>query len=312
MSDFTRIRLRRANSSSWLEVDPVLALGEAGYETDTNKLKIGDGSLIWSELDYLRVDPSSISFPLIQLAIYDGMDQRMGINLSENEQFNIVGSGGTNIVYDDYTKTLTINSLDNEAASLTRDNIVDILGYIPQKSGNFSLADHNHSISNISGLQSILDNKQGSGNYALSGHSHLLLVGDGGDNTIQYNIGDNLKMIGSGYTSILFDDYTNTITIYSSGNSGVTSLNNRIGGVTLNFADITDAIGYVPQPVGSYSLSNHNHYASGLLGLENIFEQKTISSGSASGIAGQICWDVSYIYLCVSGNSWHRIPHSGW
>lgn len=312
MSDFTRIRLRRASASGWMETNPVLALGEAGYETDTKKLKIGDGSGIWSELDYLKIDQDSISFPLIELGIYDGSDQRIGINLSQNEPLNIVGSGGTNILYNDYTNTLTINSLDNEAASLTRDNIVDALGYVPQKSGNFSLVEHNHSISNISGLQGILDNKQTSGNYALSGHSHVLSVGDGADNTISYNIGDNLTIIGSGYTSVLFNDYTNTITIYSSGNSGVTSLNNRVGGITLNFADITDAIGYIPQPVGSYSLSNHTHYVSGLLGLENIFQQKTIASGNASGIAGQIYWDQSYLYLCVSGNSWHRISHSSW
>jgi hypothetical protein len=312
MSDFTRIRLRRANSSDWIDADPLLALGEAGYETDTKKLKIGDGSSVWSELDYLKVDQSSISFPIIQLAIYDGMDQRIGVDLSQNESLNIIGSGGTNIVYNDYTKTLTIHSLDNEAAALTRDNIVDILGYIPQRSGNYSLVNHNHIISNISGLQNILDNKQASGNYALSGHSHELFIGDGGDNIISYNIGDSLKIVGSGYTSILFDDYTNAITIYSSGNSGVTSLNNRVGAINLNFSDITDAIGYVPQPVGSYSLSNHNHYASGLLELENIFEHKTITSGNASGIAGQICWDSSYLYLCISTDSWHRIPHSSW
>jgi hypothetical protein len=312
MSDFTRIRLRRASSSGWLEVDPVLALGEAGYETDTNKLKIGDGSGIWSELDYLRVDPSSISFPSINLGIYDGIEQRIEINLSQNEPFNIVGSGGTDVIYDGYTNTLTIGSLGSGGALLSRDDVVNALGYIPQRTGNFSLVDHSHIISSISGLQTILDSKQSSGNYALSGHSHSLSIGDGGDNTISYNIGDNLKIIGSGYTSILFDDYTNTVTIYSSGNSGVTSLNNRAGNLILNFADITDAIGYVPQPVGSYSLSTHNHYASGLLGLENIFQQKTIVSASASGIAGQICWDLSYLYLCVSGNSWHRIPHSGW
>jgi hypothetical protein len=137
-------------------------------------------------------------------------------------------------------------------------------------------------------------------------------IGNGTYNTISYSVGETLNVIGSGYTSVLFDEYTNSITIYSTGNSGVISLNNRAGDVILNFTDITNAIGYVPQPVGSYSLSSHNHYASGLLQLENIFEQKTIGSAGASGVAGQICWDPAYLYLCISTNSWHRIPHSGW
>jgi hypothetical protein len=312
MSDFTRIRLRRASSSGWLEADPLLALGEAGYETDTKKLKIGDGSGIWSALDYVKVDQSSIEFPDIQLGIYDGQDQRIGINLSNNEPLNIIGSGGTSILYNDYTKTLTVNSLSNGAAALTKNNILDALGYTPQISGSYSLSTHGHVVANISGLQDILDSKQTTGNYALSGHNHELSIGDGIYNTISYNIEDRLNIIGSGYTSVLFDNYTNSIIVYSSGNSGVVSLNNRVGNLTLNYADITGAIGYVPQPVGSYSLSSHNHYASGLLDLQNIFEQKTILSGNASGVTGQICWDSSYLYLCISTNLWHRIPHSSW
>ena len=38
------IRLKRGTSSSWARVNPVLLEGEPGFEKDTNKLKIGDGS----------------------------------------------------------------------------------------------------------------------------------------------------------------------------------------------------------------------------------------------------------------------------
>jgi hypothetical protein len=46
------IQARRGTAVNWTTVDPILELGEAGYETDTNKLKYGDGSTIWSLLDY--------------------------------------------------------------------------------------------------------------------------------------------------------------------------------------------------------------------------------------------------------------------
>lgn len=49
----TQIQLRRGTASAWTTADPVLALGEAGVETDTGKFKIGDGTSLWSELDYI-------------------------------------------------------------------------------------------------------------------------------------------------------------------------------------------------------------------------------------------------------------------
>lgn len=47
-----RIQLRRDESLKWLSVNPVLANGEPGYESDTGKFKIGDGHSRWSSLEY--------------------------------------------------------------------------------------------------------------------------------------------------------------------------------------------------------------------------------------------------------------------
>lgn len=47
------IQLRRGTASQWTSLNPTLAAGEAGFETDTNKLKIGNGSTAWSSLSYV-------------------------------------------------------------------------------------------------------------------------------------------------------------------------------------------------------------------------------------------------------------------
>ncbi len=47
-----RFQLRRDTASNWASVNPVLELGEPGVETDTLKLKIGDGTTAWSSLGY--------------------------------------------------------------------------------------------------------------------------------------------------------------------------------------------------------------------------------------------------------------------
>jgi len=47
-----RILLRRDSSINWETQNPVLLSGEPGYETDTGKLKIGDGASQWLSLNY--------------------------------------------------------------------------------------------------------------------------------------------------------------------------------------------------------------------------------------------------------------------
>ena len=46
---------RRDTASNWTSNNTVLLAGEFGYETDTEKLKIGDGSTAWQSLDYLPI-----------------------------------------------------------------------------------------------------------------------------------------------------------------------------------------------------------------------------------------------------------------
>jgi hypothetical protein len=46
------IRIRRDTSANWTTANPTLVLGELGYETDTRKLKVGDGTTSWGSLLY--------------------------------------------------------------------------------------------------------------------------------------------------------------------------------------------------------------------------------------------------------------------
>jgi len=47
------IQIRRDTAANWTSANPILAQGELGAETDTSKIKIGDGSTAWSSLAYL-------------------------------------------------------------------------------------------------------------------------------------------------------------------------------------------------------------------------------------------------------------------
>lgn len=48
----TRMQQRRGTAAQWTAANPVLAAGEIGFETDTSKFKMGNGSSSWSALTY--------------------------------------------------------------------------------------------------------------------------------------------------------------------------------------------------------------------------------------------------------------------
>jgi len=48
----TQLQFRRGTAAQWTSTNPVLAAGEFGYETDTGKAKIGNGSTAWTSLAY--------------------------------------------------------------------------------------------------------------------------------------------------------------------------------------------------------------------------------------------------------------------
>jgi hypothetical protein len=73
------IQLKRGKSSSWVKLNPVLAPGEPGFELDTGKLKIGNGTDAWLDLKYL------------------GEDKELVVNADTHYNFPAVGD--VNIIY---------------------------------------------------------------------------------------------------------------------------------------------------------------------------------------------------------------------
>ena len=59
---------RRGTASQWTSANPVLNAGELGWESDTNKFKIGDGTNHWADLDYF-IDVNSTVNPAFGTSI---------------------------------------------------------------------------------------------------------------------------------------------------------------------------------------------------------------------------------------------------
>jgi hypothetical protein len=87
----TQIQQRRGTAASWTSTNPTLAAGEIGFESDTNRFKIGTGSTAWASLSYWVQDPVTTKGDLYT---FSTTDARLA-----------VGANGETLVADSSTST---------------------------------------------------------------------------------------------------------------------------------------------------------------------------------------------------------------
>lgn len=116
------IQVRRGTAAQWAAVDPILAQGEFGHETDTGQIKIGDGLTVWSSLGYLSGGSGGGStWGSVTGALSSQTDLQAALNakvsssgLSEliDDRISSLLVAGANILltYDDTANTLTVAS----------------------------------------------------------------------------------------------------------------------------------------------------------------------------------------------------------
>lgn len=93
------IQLRRGAAALWTSTNPTLAEGELGLETDTNKIKFGDGSTAWNSLAYFTIAITDAE--LLALA---------GLTSAADKIPYFTGSGAAALLDRDTDGTLAANS----------------------------------------------------------------------------------------------------------------------------------------------------------------------------------------------------------
>jgi len=68
----TRMQQRRGTAAQWTSANPVLNAGEMGWESDTNKFKIGDGTNHWADLDYFSDINSTVNPAFGTSIVFEG------------------------------------------------------------------------------------------------------------------------------------------------------------------------------------------------------------------------------------------------
>ena len=162
-------------------------------------------------------------------------------------------------------------------------------------------------------------------------HAYLRLVANGGSNALQ------LYALSGGASYLLNDtnggtayfsgrDTGNNVRTYLSGNEGVTSLfgNGTLAAKVSIGGDFTwqNAGATAGMTWDASALTNAGAVGVGTttpteqLDLSGdairIRTAQTPASAAATGDAGIICWDASYIYVCTATNTWKRVAISTW
>jgi len=115
----TVIKHRRDTAANWTSVNPVLAAGEAGLETDTKLVKYGDGTTAWNLLPYQKTGVAAGGTTGQILAKVDGTDYnttwtssaptagytsvvkhevKLGEAIAKGQAVYVSSSSGTNII----------------------------------------------------------------------------------------------------------------------------------------------------------------------------------------------------------------------
>lgn len=201
----TRIQVRRGTASQWNEAvatlgNGVLYQGEIGYETDTGRFKIGDGTTAWASLTYANIVPS-------------GFIAGSGINISQ-------GSNGSSLTISLSDPTIQVSDITdfNEGVD---DRVATLL---TQGSGiGLSYNDNSNTLQvSVTGIPSSLVT-----NFATS-------VNDLIDSAVSTSI-----VAGSG-VDIVYNSGNNTLTVSSviTAGSGI-ALNHSDGNYTISLSDPT-------------------------------------------------------------------------
>lgn len=269
----TTIKFRRDTSANWTSVNPIPAQGEPCYETDTGKLKIGNGSDSYTTLPYVSDGGgSSGDLPIATATTLGGI--KVGNNLTITADGTLSASVAGTTDYTQLENKPQINSVE-----LTGNKTLNDLGIQPK--GNYLTALPDNAVTTNT-AQTI------SGDKTFTRGITTTDIYPAGEITFtqnsQYRYINYIDTIGGGYHAqngyITFKGDTTLV-----GDNKLV-LNGRAGGLKLtadSTADITCENDLIAPNIrttanGTIKLTHPTNTAAGLITLSNNYGQISINS----------------------------------
>ena len=263
----TQIQLRRDTAADWTSNNPTLAAGEFGWESDSNRFKIGDGSAAWNSLSYadtlktlgdILVNGSTISAP-------------------SNGDLTLTTSGTGNINLGEFVVNgTTLSSSDSSSININEGLIVD--GAL-NSSGQAALSGLSYPTSDGTANQFLKTDGSGTLSFADLSIGDLTIIGS----TISTPSNADLILTPGGTGNVVAGSLTFNGTTMSAADSSKVTIAEALdvtGATTLSglaYPTSDGTVGQVLQTDGSGTLS----FASVSIGDLSIVGSSILSPSSA-------------------------------
>lgn len=339
-----KFRIRRDTAANWTAANPVLALGEPGLETDTRRVKYGDGTTAWNSLSYSR---GTVEWGQITGTLSAQTDLQAALDAKQD---TITAAALTKT--DDTNVTLTLGGSPSTALLA---GVSLALGW----SGQLSVARGGTGTSTATGTGSVVLATGPTIDGLISTGVARFGTSNPGVGTVRIGAAaDALYVVGASLTNgsslAVFDAGTVTggvsaaryagnttgdlkLLVQQSGNgngavevygvgTGDALLRMSVSNATTYWSvgiDNSDSDAFV---IAGFNPGTGNGlridastkaittYGPVLIGSDTlrITTEKTPASASATGTKGDMCWDANYLYICTATNTWRRIAHATW
>jgi len=118
MASIIQIQLRRDTAANWTSNNPTLAQGEPALETDTGRLKFGDGVTAYNSLTYFATDKNFVFNQAVANSVWN-----ITHNLDKLPAVQAFDSAGTQLHGE-------INHLNNNTLNISFNNAVSGNAYL--------------------------------------------------------------------------------------------------------------------------------------------------------------------------------------
>ena len=198
----TRMQQRRGTAAQWISTNagagPVLNAGEIGWESDTNKFKIGDGTNNWTSLDYFSdinstVNPSFGSSITFEGATANDFETTFAItDPTADRTLTFPDATGTVALTSDITVTASsTNTLSNKSISLGSNTVTSTLAQL-----NTAVSDAD--VASLAGSETLTNKTIAFSSNTLTGVAPLAAPALTGDATaVNLTVSGNLTVNGT-------------------------------------------------------------------------------------------------------------------
>lgn len=97
MPAITKIKMRSGTAAEWTAANPILLVGEMGWETDTGEFKIGDGVAAWASRPYWISDVAAHTHPASQISDSTALGRQLMAIADAASARTAIGAGTSNL-----------------------------------------------------------------------------------------------------------------------------------------------------------------------------------------------------------------------